>query len=300
MIIDGSRGGKGSRTKLQDKLPRHCKFWTESENNFLIQNSSKYSIDELSKMFERTHRAVKNRLISNSLKWRGKKETRHFNTDFFKVWSSNMAYVLGYWFADGDIEIDNRGSHRFSISSNDGEHLERIKYLMSSNHSLKQDKRHKKINYILAIGSTELFQDIVKLGGCERKSLVLKFPSVPQKFIKNFILGYFDGDGHVSSSRDVKISFTGTKEFLTKLQTYLPYLGKINLIKNKTYSLIYDVEYAREILDYLYSGADIFLERKYKIYLESKNWRRQRKLRSDSMLLAMNGYPRSYAYSNSE
>jgi len=40
------------------------------------------------------------------------------NDDFFKIWSHNMAYILGFWFSDGCIIDKKDGTQLFSI--NDG------------------------------------------------------------------------------------------------------------------------------------------------------------------------------------
>jgi len=44
--------------------------------------------------------------------------------DFFRVWTPEMAYVLGYWWADGFMYIKpNTGAHEVRIASNDVDHL---------------------------------------------------------------------------------------------------------------------------------------------------------------------------------
>ena len=45
--------------------------------------------------------------------------------DFFKTWTPEMAYVLGYWWADGHI-LKNAAGKRVGFTSKDGEHLEQI------------------------------------------------------------------------------------------------------------------------------------------------------------------------------
>ncbi len=49
----------------------------------------------------------------------------------------------------------------------------------------------------LTICSKTIYDDIVKLGGKERKSLDVKFPNVPEKYLPDFVRGLWDGDGSV-------------------------------------------------------------------------------------------------------
>lgn len=49
------------------------------------------------------------------------------SVDFFRVWSPEMAYILGYWWADGCMRIkSNTGAYEIQIASNDFAHLETI------------------------------------------------------------------------------------------------------------------------------------------------------------------------------
>lgn len=49
-----------------------------------------------------------------------KREPRFFvNKEFFKCWTSEMAYVLGYFSADGSMFINPRGSRYIEFTSTD-------------------------------------------------------------------------------------------------------------------------------------------------------------------------------------
>ena len=60
------------------------------------------------------------------LSWeRGMWDGRRGHVDFFRVWTPEMAYVLGYWWADGCMRIKrNTSAHEIEIASNDRDHLE--------------------------------------------------------------------------------------------------------------------------------------------------------------------------------
>jgi len=275
---------------------RHNKDWTHDENQFLIDNSCSHSIKQLSKMLGRKEKAIKKRIYNFHLDYIGKREVRHVDENFFKTWNEDMAYVLGYWFADGCIGVWG-GGYRFTITSNDLEHLKKIQNIMGSNHKLKPRRDDK--SHTLTIGCKEIYNDIIKLGGCERKSLVAEFPDVPEEYLRHFIRGNFDGDGSIyfrTNSDEPRISFVGSESFIKTLNNKLPYHSKIEKVHENTHNIRFICEYAQDILKLMYEDCNIYLERKYKLYKKTNKWKRQRKLRCDSILWQLNGLPQSYTY----
>ena len=49
------------------------------------------------------------------------------NEDFFKKWTPEMAYVLGFFTADGNMIKNKRGSHFIEFYSTDRDIIEKIK-----------------------------------------------------------------------------------------------------------------------------------------------------------------------------
>ena len=119
--------------------------------------------------------------------------------NFFSQWSPDMAYVLGFWWADGCMK-DHR---RFSIYQHqkDSYLLYNILDVMGSNYPVHNDKRH--CCYI-EISSFKLCNDIVNLGGTTKKSLTIQFPNVPEIYLRDFIRGLFDGDGCITYDKNSK------------------------------------------------------------------------------------------------
>lgn len=125
---------------------------------------------------------------------------RELNHDFFKKWSPEMAYVLGFFAADGSMLQNNRGGYYIEFHITDQIILRHIRTVISSSHKitkrLPRNLKHK-ILYRLQIGSKEWFEDLSHLGFTQHKSNTLRFPDVPKEYIADFVRGYFDGDGCV-------------------------------------------------------------------------------------------------------
>ncbi len=71
--------------------------------------------------------------------------TKNINQNIFKTWSSEMAYLLGYIFADGCITFDKSregNPYTLNITSADKMHLYKIRKSLGSNHKVgNKDKR---------------------------------------------------------------------------------------------------------------------------------------------------------------
>ncbi len=110
-----------------------------------------------------------------------------------------MAYVLGFFAADGYITVNKRGGQFWCIQITDKNLLENIKKIVGAEHKICVRPRtgNENAQYRLQIGSIEMCDDLRKLGFNERKTKNLAIPRVPRKYMGHFIRGYFDGDGNV-------------------------------------------------------------------------------------------------------
>ena len=123
------------------------------------------------------------------------------NENFFKKWSSGMAYVLGFFAADGNMIKNKRGAHFIEFQITDKNLLNEIRKFLGSNHKITARKRNNnkwKTSYRLQIGSKMIFNDLLKLGLTPNKSKTIKLPKMPDKYFSHFLRGYFDGDGCVN------------------------------------------------------------------------------------------------------
>lgn len=210
------------------------------------------------------------------------------NKDFFKTWTPQMAYVLGFFAADGYITVNKRGGQFWSIQITDLDLLQKIQKALESNHRIgvRIRKGNENTLYRLQIGSKEMCDDLRKLGFLENKTYRLAVPEVPSEFLPEFTRGYFDGDGNVWSGfvhKDraiplltIRTVFTScSKDFLQNLQDRL---GKQSIEKgvlSKTaasvYRLTYSIHGTLKLYDFMYNHevhkySSLFLLRKKRIF----------------------------------
>ena len=203
------------------------------------------------------------------------------NDDYFKKWSSNMAYILGFWFADGHMG-KYKGSYVFGISQHkeDKYLLEKILKDMGSDYQLSYDRKH---SCYFKIASKTIYDNIIKLGGKERKSLDVKFPYVPKKYLPDFIRGLWDGDGsvyyakykghktyrstYVSASKDfLDTLYKVLKENIPHMSGHIQHYKKYHLINFS----INDTVKLKKFIYSKYIENKLFLERKYQRFLEAE------------------------------
>lgn len=197
-----------------------------------------------------------------------------------------MAYVLGFFCADGNLTINPRGSHYLEFTSCDFSIIEKIRKLLDSNHKISSHKRNERWSryYRLQIGSKAMFEDLENFGMTVNKSKMLELPSIPAGFLPNFVLGYFDGDGNVvcgnfrksdrkSTSPVLSIRFTsGSELFLRKLKDRLAEELKVtgSIHYHDGWRLVYSTNDSRNLYSFLYRSNSTFLERKKLIFLKDR------------------------------
>lgn len=156
-----------------------------------------------------------------------KKEDRRkytINKDFFKTWSSSMAYFLGFWWADGYMQSNKTGYHLIvSLAYKDKYILESFQGFLGSNSPIRIQTKKDKQYATLNVFSKTLIEDLILLGGKQNKSLDIDFPNVPAEYLADFIRGYFDGDGSIFMLKRNYVStiVSSSKIFAEKLYKIL-------------------------------------------------------------------------------
>jgi intein/homing endonuclease len=219
---------------------------------------------------------------------RGGHNRKRINEKFFDTWSPNMAYVLGLVYADGAL-IDAKKSSRtqyFIISSSDKDFLYKIRSVLNSNHKIQIRVAGIKNffgkeyfcadHFRLRVGNKRMYKSLVSRGLSTKKSLTMKFPSMPNEYLSYFLRGYFDGDGCVytryfENKRNVlSVIFTsGSYDFIHSLRQIIRKVvgtceGSLNN-QDRAYRLRYRKIDGILILKFIYQNLESapYLDRKY-------------------------------------
>lgn len=207
-----------------------------------------------------------------------------YQENYFKaIDSEEKAYWLGFIYADGSInEHPTHLRLEIGLKEEDRGHLIKfVKAIGGQDDLVKRKvvrlKGKEYVSYKVTISCTEMCRDLIQHGVTPRKSLTLTFPNhLTPDLIRHFIRGYFDGDGCINVKKNGKFAkiarfnVVGTEAFLQALQDHFEQrLGasRVRLYKkrnNKAWSYEKGGLEALTILEYLYKGASIYLDRKYK------------------------------------
>lgn len=200
-------------------------------------------------------------------------------TYFKTINTSEKAYWLGFLYADGCVTSNHKATI-IELSKIDKYHLEKFNNCIQSDYPISDRENSVR----LAISRKEFAEYLINDGCIPRKSLILTFPDesiLSKQFIKYFILGYFDGDGclstilHKHKNRPnpcmiCELNMLGTYDMLFGILSNLPIEMKI--IRKETNIYKFRISNKKEIikiLDYLYEDSPIYLERKHKKYIEN-------------------------------
>jgi len=199
------------------------------------------------------------------------------NENFFDNFNENSSYILGLICSDGNISWNPKRSYRaltITASEKDKNHLENIRKILSSTRPLLYSRKTK--SYRLIVNNKKICQRLIDLGIKPKKSLSIRFPHIPKDQLKHFIRGVIDGDGnirYVKRKRSPYFEITlasGSKLFCEDLIKSIRENCEIDAntrkIGKNTYMVQYSCSRGEKLANFIYSNANLFLERKYLPY----------------------------------
>lgn len=252
-----------SRRAKKYGLTKNIDKWTKRELNLLKANYIKNPC--IYKLFPHRSKSSLNHKASRlNLRRKFHKTEYTVNEDFFKTWTSNMAYVFGWFCSDGNV-ASKSNCCQIHLHCKDEKILKKIKKAMKSNHPISNYKQ----SSTFRVYNENLRKDLIKLGCPPKKSLILKFPNIPKKYLSHFVRGFFDGDGsiHFNKPNTIKVAFITTKQFLDRLRQALHNHVGVNFGNlrqhHKIYILTYFGDNARKLCYWMYKDSgEFYLERK--------------------------------------
>lgn len=217
-------------------------------------------------------------LKDNGVNIINQQNTSDIYSDIFDVIDTEeKAYWLGFLYADGYI---HKTYLELGLKESDLEHIKKFKeFLNTRNKICYRPDTH---SYRIIINNKHLTDSLKNKGCIERKSYLVSFPSediVPKHLIKHFVRGVVDGDGYVGSKILTLGKIRGRLGLVSAVPDFLEdirlkmnwHYAKIKKDKrNSTHSIEWGGAYVIDMLDDLYKGANIYLDRKYQKYIDLK------------------------------
>jgi hypothetical protein len=235
--------------------------WAEW-NGWLDENYAKVPTREIAERIGCSMEAVKQQAC--------KRKLVKFPDDisFFENWTSESAYIVGLWAADGYANVRPGKGVACSISQSHGGGIcERIKEIVGrgSVYYIPQHESHRWTLY-----SRKFYEFLNETFGQDVRanSRTIQWPCVPLELERDFIRGYCDGDGHIGRHRNQSMVrfYCGSEEFrdalMGKIAKWTGVEGTTSVAINTVYLAIYTSIKAICLADWLYQPGDLAIPRK--------------------------------------
>ena len=261
------------------------------DDNLVIERYNELkNLKKVAKSFGVSLRPIKRILNKNNIEL----TNRRFNVNhsyFNVIDSEDKAYWLGFLFADGCIRKTKTGSQVvLKLSVKDENHLIKFKNDLNSEHKIfynvskttsKKGTPSVSNNCVIRVNSGEMVEDLINQGCVPRKTFIIDYPNISEEFYKDFIRGYYDGDGNFFYSESTKMSVVTIvcasekfREFLIEVMSKLPNIGRIHEDSGRYTIKIVNIVGIRSFLDYIYFDSKIYLKRKKEYYERYKEYRK--------------------------
>jgi hypothetical protein len=220
------------------KLSEEEKISLRLAMEFYVEND-KVSIEKTCEKFNITVPKFRTylRRTGNRIRTNGEIRSTIKYADFFENINNELkAYLLGFFHADGHLELPKKDSSycfKISVSVKDSHILTLYNNALCGGRAVirvPESKGGKMAEF--SVKSNQLGESLFKMGYDNRKTYTMqKFPNIREDLKPHFLRGFFDGDGSVSVDRLVlKNRLTG----FNKRASFISYHKSIlEIIKKK-------------------------------------------------------------------
>jgi hypothetical protein len=260
-------------------------YWKEGDIEIIKDKYPETHINEIIKIFPKRKKYSIN-YIAQKIGIKKKNmtvATRIFNPNMDKLenWNSDLAYMLGLFTADGNLYIRENVGYIINIrlKLTDGEILDKLCNIFGGRNfsgisNIKEKGRRRKSYYRgWALSGRDVVEVFEKHGIKERKTFRTVIPvGMPDEYFKDFLRGYFDGDGSTCQSGYIyRFILTGHDIFLKNMRDKIECLYGIVTgqdVRKQSKANCYDLNYNRKeeiekIFNLIYYDGCLKIERKY-------------------------------------
>ena len=267
------------------------KHYIERKNTVEMAEEANCSVDSIRGWMKKHDLKVSMEVANDG------KRKYNFNHDFFNhIDTEKKAYWLGFIMADAYISSKD-SQFKLSLARRDKGHLQKFLNDLESDYVIKDYDNHSNLtNKVhpmskVVITSIRFHSTLITKGVLPQKTGNEQKPNIPLSFYKDFVRGYFDGDGTISCgvrdrSRVYKTQTTYSKKiwssgsilggeiFLKGMSDFFyDELGiKPTVRKKSDYENVHQMSFSdgnlKIIMDWFYEGATVYLDRKKEKYEE--------------------------------
>ena len=269
-------------------------LFTEEEEEYIVQkytSNHRVSLAEISKEFNVGYDVIRRILKKHNISIKNQHTLYSYDVDetfFEEIDTEEKAYIFGFLSADGYI-TSKHYNISFRLSVSDIEILYKIQKALNTEVKVHIYKNNK-TSYgnlpiaVFAIKNKKIWEDLTNLGITPKKTEELVFPgkAIPDHLVHHYIRGFFDGDGSVYEMnisgnkrkdgthlmyKNIGISIIGKRDFLEDIGNIIGVKkvnGDLPIYKTK---MMHQLQYSgftrcKQVYDFLYKDATIYLERK--------------------------------------
>ena len=251
-----------------------------SKTMFIKDICSKYNISDY--IFNKTLREYNIKKYDPHFLYPQNQRKFRVNEDYFDTESPDMAYILGFLAADCTVRKD-KNEIKLTVSDIDKDILNEF-YNRIGGRPIKlytDSKGYNNATWIFT--SKHIKEKLAEYNIVPNKTFIFKFPQkLQRKYWLDFIRGYIDGDGSISTAGNSAIRMqlcSASKEVLTTIIDFLyqdyGILKPSILVRNgihKLYYIQYSTNETRILGDLLYGNSEqLCLKRKRDKFIAIRN-----------------------------
>lgn len=256
---------------------------------------NKISSTKIAKIFNCNYTTILRFLKENGIEVRPRTRCSSIkNESFFdKIDTEAKAYFLGLLMADGHNSIQRGRCHvSIALQERDVDILKKLSFLIYEKDKTKycikktENGARRQNCYRLTIFSKHICEKLKGYGLVTNRiyNMVIPENSIPQELLRHFFRGYFDGNGCIFKTKDGQYGFSvissiafnkRQKEIIEKNINKNLYFEEVVKFKKQ---LKFPLTYLKNtgslvtiaFLNYLYFESTLYIERKWKKYIELK------------------------------
>jgi DNA-binding transcriptional regulator WhiA len=248
-----------------------------TKENYDNLKSQKLKRVEIAKAFNIPEWKLKKIITAN--KWGIVRIPYEYNGCFDTI-NSNSAYWLGFFMADGSVDDDNRV--RIYLQASDINQLRKFKEFVGCTNIIQTSTTYNRV--ALEFTSVDIINIFNLYNIIPRKTLIAvpPNPEIFGSYFKDYLRGFFDGDGTICESFSNKNSVTATLytgfaiaeqsfDWIDNVLTNIVGISYKRFKKPNMYSITLNTNKSKILLKYMYenSNTDNRLDRKYDLYYKT-------------------------------